>query len=176
MTRSPLFLFLFLLLFIAAACSPAAQTASPDSIIVTGSAPTANAQSETLPTNKPAAASPAADQKLARSDSQASVEFVITPLNLTSPGQTLDFDLSMNTHSVDLSWDLAAQSVLSTDTGREVKGASWPVGSGHHYEGTLSFPSQTADGKLLLDGAKKLTLTIRDAATPERVFEWELSK
>ncbi len=176
MTRAPHFLFLSLLLSSLAACSSAAQTPAPESIIVTGRAPTANAQSETLPTNRPAAASPAADQKLARTDSQVSVEFVVTPLNLSAPGETLDFDVSMNTHSVDLSWDLAAQSVLSTDTGLEVKGASWPVGSGHHYEGTLSFPSKTADGKSLLDGAKKLTLTIRDAATPERVFEWELSK
>lgn len=176
MTRSPLFLFPSLFPFLLAACSPVVSTPAPESILVTSNAPAANAQTETLPTNRPAAASPAADQTLARSDSQASVEFVVTPLNLSAPGETLDFDLSMNTHSVDLSWDLAAQSVLSTDTGLEVKGASWPVGNGHHYEGTLSFPSKTADGKLLLDGAKKLTLTIRDAATPERVFEWELSK
>ena len=176
MTSSPLFLFPSLLLSSLAACSSAAQTPDTEPFIVTGGAPTANALTETLPTNRPAAASPAADQTLARADSQASVEFVVTPLNLSAPGETLDFDVSLNTHSVDLSWDLATQSVLSTDTGLEVKGASWPVGGGHHYEGTLSFPSKTADGKLLLDGAKKLTLTVRDAATPERVFEWELSK
>mgnify|MGYP001615254720 CR=1 FL=1 len=69
---------------------------------------------------------------LARTDSQGSVEFVVTPINLAAPGETLDFDISMNTHSVDLSWNLAAQSVLTTDTGLEVKGLSWPAGSGHH--------------------------------------------
>ncbi len=117
-----------------------------------------------------------AGQSLARADSQGAVEFVVTPLNLTAPGETLDFDVSMNTHSVDVSWDLAAQSVLKTDTGREVKGLSWPVGGGHHYEGKLTFPARTADGKALLDGATTLTLVIRDADAPERVFSWSLSQ
>ena len=111
-----------------------------------------------------------------RTDSQGSVEFAVTPLNLTSPGETLDFDVSMDTHSVDLSWNLAAQSVLKTDAGLEVKGLSWPVGGGHHYEGKLTFPAKTADGKALLDGATMLTLVIRDADAPERVFVWELSR
>jgi hypothetical protein len=104
------------------------------------------------------------------------VEFAVTPLNLPSPGETLDFDISLNTHSVDLSWNLAAQSVLTTDTGLEARGLSWPVGGGHHYEGTLTFPAKAADGKPLLDGVTKLTLTIRDADAASRMFEWELSK
>lgn len=111
---------------------------------------------------------------LARSDAQGAVEFVVTPLNLGAAGATLDFDISMNTHSVDLGWNLAAQSVLATDTGLEVTGQSWPVGSGHHYEGTLTFPATTAGGASLLDGAGRLTLTIRDTDVPQRVFTWEL--
>lgn len=113
---------------------------------------------------------------LARTDSQGSVEFVIIALNLIAPVETLDFDVTMDTHSVDLSWDLAALSTLATDAGVEVKGLSWPVGNGHHYEGTLSFPLKTADGKLLLTGAKKLILIIRDAGAPERIFEWQISQ
>jgi hypothetical protein len=113
---------------------------------------------------------------LARTDSQGSVEFVVTPLNLDSPGDTFNFDVSMNTHSVDLSWDLAALSVLNTNTGLEVKGLKWPVGSGHHYAGTFTFPAATVDGQPLLTGAKKLTLTIKDAGVPERIFEWEISQ
>jgi len=109
-------------------------------------------------------------------DTQGAVEFAVTPLNLTTPGETLDFDVALNTHSVDLSWNLAAQSVLATDTGLEVKGLSWPVGGGHHYESILTFPAKTADGKLLLEGAKTLTLTIRDAGAASRVFEWDLSQ
>ena len=111
---------------------------------------------------------------LARSDEQGAVGFVVTPLNLDAPGDALDFDVSMNTHSVDLGWDLAAQSRLVTDTGREVTGQSWPMGSGHHYEGTLSFPATTNVGQSLLDGAKSLTLTIAGTDVAERVFTWEL--
>lgn len=113
---------------------------------------------------------------LARTDSQGAVEFVVTPLNLSAPTETYEFEVVMNTHSVDLAWDLAAQSTLKTDTGLEVQGQSWPAGSGHHYEGTLTFPAKTADGQSLLEGAKSLTLTIRDTDVNERVFVWELSK
>lgn len=111
---------------------------------------------------------------LARTDVQGAVEFVVTPLNLTAPNATLDFKVSMNTHSIDLGWDLAAQSTLSTNGGAEVAGQAWPVGSGHHYDGTLSFPVFTADGRALLDGATTLILTIQDTDVAERVFTWEL--
>jgi hypothetical protein len=112
--------------------------------------------------------------ELARSDTQGAVGFVVTPLNLAAPGATLDFDVSMNTHSIDLGWDLAARSRLVTDTGLEVSGQSWPVGSGHHYEGTLSFPATTAEGQSLLDGAARLTLSISGTDVAERLFTWEL--
>ncbi|MBI3243194.1 MAG: hypothetical protein HYZ49_12970 [Chloroflexi bacterium] len=168
MTRKTLFFGLVLsaLTLGVAACSaaqaPAAATPAP------------SAQTNIEPTAPPTPSE--VEQSLARFDSQGAVEFVVTPLNLTTPNETLDFDISLNTHSVDLSWDLAAQSVLTTDTGLEVKGLNWPVGGGHHYEGTLTFPTKTADGKFLLDGAKTLTLTIQDAGVASRMFEWELSQ
>ena len=165
---------------LAAACTPSPASA-PEPILVTSNAPLETAPTDaSLPTPPPAiqtSSAPAiSTENLARTDSQASVEFVVTPLNLTALGETLDFDVLMDTHSVDLSWDLAAQSVLATDTGLVVQGQGWPVGSGHHFEGTLSFPAKTADGKVLLDGATKLTLTIKDAGAAERIFIWELSK
>jgi hypothetical protein len=133
------------------------------------------------PTQPPArpptqAANPAggSTNSLARTDEQGAVVFAVTPLNLEAPGDTLDFDVSLNTHSVNLAWDLAAQSTLSTDTGLAVTGQSWPVGSGHHYDGTLSFPATTSQGQPLLEGAKTMTLTIRDTDVPRRVFTWDL--
>lgn len=113
---------------------------------------------------------------VAVNDSQGAVEFVVTPLNLASPGATIDFKVSMNTHSVDLGWDLAALSTLTADTGLVANGRTWPVGSGHHYEGILSFPASTLDGKPLLEGATTLRLVIRDTDVAERVFTWELSR
>lgn len=137
------------------------------------SAPTTAPTSSSGPTSSSA---PAIDPELARTDSQGAVKFVVTPLNLSSPASTLDFKIVMDTHAADLAWDLASQATLLTDLGLKVNGQSWPVGSGHHYEGTLSFPAQTADGKALLDRATTLTLIIRNTDVAERQFVWELIK
>ncbi len=178
---------LFALMLSIAACSVAQipAPATPSSAVLTAR-PTALSSATEAPNIKPTvpaspevieqATSSAPEQGLTRVDSQGAVEFAVTPLNLTAPGETLDFDISLNTHSVDLSWNLAAQSILTTDTGLEVKGSSWPVGGGHHYEGTLTFPAKTADGKPLLDDVKKLTLTIQEAGAASRVFEWDLAR
>jgi hypothetical protein len=111
---------------------------------------------------------------LTRSDQQGSVSLEVTPLNLSAPADQLEFDVAMSTHSVELSMDLATRSTLTTDTGITVQATLWdaPRG-GHHVEGKLIFPS-TQDGKSILDGAGKLTLTITDVDAPSRVFEWDL--
>ena len=111
----------------------------------------------------------------AREDRQGAVTVIVTPLNLERPTATLDFDVTLETHSVDLSMDLRELAILRTDTGREVQAVKWPVGSGHHYRATLSFPSVTRDGENLLEGASKLTLFLKAVDVPERVFEWDLS-
>lgn len=80
----------------------------------------------------------------------------------------------LTTHSIDLSMDLATQSTLTTDTGVTVQATLWdaPLG-GHHVEGKLIFPA-TKDGKSILEGATRLTLTILNVDAPTRIFEWEL--
>lgn len=80
----------------------------------------------------------------------------------------------MDTHSVDLSMDLATLSTLTTDTGFTVQAALWdaPRG-GHHVRGKLVFPA-VQDGKPILEGAGKLTLTITNVDAPSRIFEWDL--
>jgi hypothetical protein len=80
----------------------------------------------------------------------------------------------METHSVDLSMNRATLSTLTTDTGITVQATLWdaPRG-GHHVSGRLIFPA-TLDGKSILNGATKLTLTIHDVDIPSRVFEWQL--
>ena len=133
---------------------------------------------EPPPTAAAAAASPTGDStassELTRSDQQGMVTVDITPLNLTSSGDTLEFDIALNTHSVDLSMDLATLANLATDTGITIQPALWdaPRG-GHHVEGKLIFPA-TVDGKSILEGANNLTLTITDLDVPSRVFEWQL--
>jgi hypothetical protein len=114
------------------------------------------------------------NQDLTLTDEQGAVVIKVKPLNLSNPGEMLDFDVAMNTHSANLGMDLAALATLTTDNGRSVPAAKWdgPAG-GHHVEGTLQFPAAT-DGTTVLAGATRLTLTIRNVDAPERVFTWAL--
>ena len=111
---------------------------------------------------------------LEQKDTQGAVVVTVTPVNLDNPGETLDFKVSMKTHSVELDMDLSSLSTLSTDTGVTLPGSAWngPKG-GHHVEGTLSFPAQK-DGRSLLEGAKVITLKIQNVDAPERVFSWDV--
>lgn len=108
-----------------------------------------------------------------RVDEQGAVVVEIVPLNLNSPAGTLDFSVSLNTHSVDLSMDLAALATLTTDTGHSVAAVAWdaPRG-GHHVRGVLSFPSGV-DGQPVLKEASRITITVLNLDVPERVFVWE---
>ena len=108
------------------------------------------------------------------SDQQGTVTVEVTSLNLDSATDTLDFDVVMDTHSVDLSMDLASLATLTTDTGITVQPTLWdaPLG-GHHVAGKLIFPA-TQDGKSILDGAGTLTLTLVNVDVPSRSFEWDL--
>jgi hypothetical protein len=96
------------------------------------------------------------------------------PLDLTSSQDTLSFEISLETHSVDLSMDLAALATLTTDTGLSIQAAVWdaPLG-GHHVSGTLSFPASVEDIAILED-ASRLTLIIKGVDAPERIFAWDL--
>ncbi|HEX6303284.1 MAG TPA: hypothetical protein VFZ76_03780 [Anaerolineales bacterium] len=108
-----------------------------------------------------------------QSDEQGAVTVEITPLNLNNAWESIDFQVAMNTHSVDLSMDLAALATLTTDTGHTVQASLWDAPSGgHHVSGTLSFPVSAETGPVL-DGAKKITLTLVNVDAPERVFVWE---
>jgi hypothetical protein len=109
-----------------------------------------------------------------RVDEQGAIVIEITPLNLDASTDTLEFDVIMNTHSIDLNMDLATLSILTTDTGIALPATTWdaPRG-GHHVEGKLIFPSMK-DGNSILAGVRRLTLTIINLDASSRVFEWEL--
>lgn len=105
-------------------------------------------------------------------DQQGNVKVAIKPLNLNDPGQTIDFEVALNTHSVELGMDLAGLATLTTDNGFSARASLWdaPRG-GHHVAGILSFPI-VAGGVMLLDEASYLTLTIRDVDAADRSFTW----
>jgi hypothetical protein len=158
----PLLLTLTLIL---AACAPSQASTNPPS----GTSQTAT-QPATVSTEPPQA--DAGD--LTRTDQQGAVTVEVTPLNLENPFDQIEFDVVLDTHSVDLSMDLATLATLTTDAGITVQATLWnaPRG-GHHVTGKLIFPA-TNDGKSILEGATKLTLTIVDVDAPSRVLEWEL--
>jgi hypothetical protein len=112
-------------------------------------------------------------EEVPRSDEQGAVSVVIMPLNLNNAWETIDFQVNMNTHSVDLSMDLTVLTTLTTDTGYSVQATLWdaPAG-GHHVSGRLSFPATVEDNPIL-DGVERITLTVEDVDAPERVFVWE---
>jgi len=119
-----------------------------------------------VPTNTPKVAAP---PDLTRTDSQGQVTITVIPINLVNLGDTLTFDVSMNTHSVDLSMDLSKLARITADNGKSAQAIKWdgPRG-GHHVQGKLSFSASE------LSGAKKLTLTINNVDVPSRVFTWVL--
>lgn len=161
---------LLLLLITVAGCARASSLASADPSPV-----------EQKPTPPPSATSALAapEGRLVagtRTDEQGAVTFAVTPLGSEAALSDLAFEVVMDTHSIDLSWDLARLSVLRTDQGRQVPASGWPLGSGHHYQGVLTFPSALADGTPVLDGASQVTLIIAGTDVAERRFTWEVAR
>jgi hypothetical protein len=105
-------------------------------------------------------------------DEQGAVVVEVTPLNLNTQDNTLQFEIALNTHSVDLGMDLSSLATLSTDTGKIVQATDWdaPRG-GHHVSGKLFFPS-TVEGNSILEGATQIKLQIRNVDAELREFEW----
>jgi hypothetical protein len=168
------FPFPLLVLFLLVACAPSQAVNEPPTPVASPALDVTSTPTDDpalLPTLFP---NSNGNGELSRIDEQGAVVFEVTPLNLGIPADTLNFDVAMNTHSVDLSMDLAALSTLSTDNGVIIQASKWDaVPGGHHVEGTLLFSSMQ-DGTSILEGASKLTLTIVDVDAPARVFKWEL--
>lgn len=144
-------------------------------------APTATTAAPTVAPTATQARPPApvVTGNLTQNAEAGAVAVEITPLNLSDPkANTLDFKVAMNTHSVDLSADLAKLATLKVGD-VVVAAQAWetPASGGHHVQGTLRFPATAADGKPLLAGATSFSLTIRNlAGVPERTFTWNLGQ
>lgn len=163
--------FLILTLFLTA-CSATSTSLPPSTAAQDDPQPFDQTQDKPAPVSTESA-SPS-NNSATRIDEQGAIIIEITPLNLDSPTDTLEFDILMDTHSIDLSMDLATLSTLTTDKGVSVDATLWdaPLG-GHHVAGKLIFPAMQ-DGKSILEGAAKLTLTILNVDASSRIFEWDL--
>ena len=143
-----------------------AQATKPTATMTAPSQPAATQSTQPTPT-QPRPAIPPGD--LTRSNEGGSVTIKVKPLNLGSGGATLEFDVVMDTHSVELNFDLKQLTVLKTDTGAEVKPSAYQIGSGHHVESKLSFPADK------IGGARMLTLILKNVSgVAERTFTWNL--
>ena len=112
---------------------------------------------------------------LSRTDEQGVVVVIVTPLNLDQSGETLDFDVALDTHSVDLSMDLAQMTELSTDKGVVVKPIKMGCTHGRaSCSGDISLPAKM-DGVSVLAGATTLTISMKEVAAPERIFTWQMT-
>jgi len=125
------------------------------------------------------AAATAADQT--QTAELGAITFKVTPLNLEdAKAETLDFNIVLDTHTVDLNFDLAELVTLQIGD-QEVAASAWETaGSGnsnHHVEGTLRFATTDADGNALREAATEVSVVFRGLpGDGERVFVWRLSE
>jgi hypothetical protein len=127
---------------------------------------------EQVAQDEPAQARSAAPAFATQSNDEAAVTVEVTPLNLGSDAATLEFEVAFNTHSVDLSFDPAAISVLRDAAGGEYPAIAWEGGGpgGHHRSGVLRFQAPDQAGEFI-------EVVIQDVAgVAERVFSWELTR
>lgn len=127
------------------------------------------------PAPTPTVAAPSSTTKSAASafetknNSGGSVDVAVTPETL-AVGQPIEFEIAMNTHSVDLSDDMTKIVTLRDDQGKEYTPTAWEGGEagGHHRSGVIKFAA-------LASKPKSVDLVIKDLAkVSERAFHWDV--
>jgi len=113
----------------------------------------------------------AASQALAsQTNTGGGVTVKVTPRRLASGTGPWEFEVVFDTHSVELSHDLAKIAVLIDAQGTQHRGSGWvgdPPG-GHHREGVLSFQP-------LPPGTESVILEISQVGgVAKRIFRWQL--
>jgi len=106
--------------------------------------------------------------QLPQMNSEGEVTVKVSPKDLTQSAASWDFEIILNTHSVELSYDLTQTSILRDEDGKEYRPLSWegdPPG-GHHREGLLSF-------SVISPKPRKIELIMREISrVAERRFLW----
>jgi hypothetical protein len=117
----------------------------------------------------------AAATSLQRTSKERAVTVTVTPLNLFDGGETLDFRVVLETHSVNLDYDLTRIAELRDGGGNVHRPASWdgPKG-GHHVTGVLRFKDRQ---RIVAAGTNDLELQISGVAgVASRLFRWNLKE
>ena len=100
---------------------------------------------------------------------EGAVSVMVLPKNITmvSPWE---FEISLDTHSVELNQDLKQVSILSDDKGNEYNPIRWvgPDSGGHHLEGVLIFQA-------INPLPSYIELTIENiGGVSKRLFKWDI--
>jgi hypothetical protein len=105
-----------------------------------------------------------------RKDSSNGVTVAVTPVNLAPGAKTWDFSVVLDTHTQDLSDDLAKSAVLVDERGNESKPLAWDGAApgGHHRRGVLKFRPLEPRPKTV-----ELRLTRPREGKP-RIYRWSL--
>ena len=112
----------------------------------------------------------AAAQLAAQKNTAGGVTVAVTPAKLVAGAKTWDFSIVLDTHSQDLSDDLAGSAVLVDDRGNEFKALAWDGAApgGHHRSGVLRFNAIEPRPQAL-----ELRISRPGEAKP-RTFRWRL--
>ena len=112
----------------------------------------------------------AAAQLAAQKSTAGGVTVTVTPAKLVAGAKTWDFSIVLDTHTQDLSDDLAGSAVLVDDRGNEFKALAWDGAApgGHHRSGVLKFNAIEPRPQAL-----ELRISRPGEAKP-RTFRWRL--
>ena|SRR3989338_7132475 len=104
-----------------------------------------------------------------KTDTQGAVTIEVKPIDLLIVSPVWKFEVTLDTHSVELGDDMAASAFLVDDAGNEYQAMAWdgdPPG-GHHRKGILSFQT--------LLPLNVIRLRIRGVGgVIERTFQWKV--
>lgn len=107
-----------------------------------------------------------------KESSEANVSISVTPRVLFLKEKPV-FDITFETHSVDLVFDVASIAILEDQNRNSFGNPEWdgsPPG-GHHRNGTLSFSEP------LPQSTKQVTITLKGiAGIAKRTFAWEVKR
>jgi len=107
----------------------------------------------------------------AQTNEEGPVKVKVTPIDVSRDAQIWQFNIVLDTHSVELDYDLTKVASLFDDQGREYKAVSWegPGPGGHHIDGNLIFNA-------VLPLPKEIEIRILNVGDVAiRSFIWELN-
>lgn len=138
-------------------------------IVVCSISRSGNGNITSLSQNQPATGQQSTGKFSPQVNEEANVSIEVTP-KVVEKGKDPQFQITFNTHFVDLSFNVTKIAVLTDDKGNNYSVSNWDGSGagGHHRNGLLSFNKPLAD-------TKYIELVIKDVAgIPERKFRWNI--